>query len=127
MSADPVVKLPFLGCKLTAYTDITPVLDVTHYAEFLRDPDGTCAFCHGDPCAERPCPDCGGGCIKIIKSGEVPLPDLPVRTFREARWSFQHVPHGDGCTRVTWIDREFAATPDYSFFETCPCCEGRPT
>lgn len=127
MSADPVVQLPFLGCKLTAYTDVTPVLDVTHYAEFLRGPDGTCAFCHGDPCAERPCPDCGGSYIKIIKSGEVPRPGLPVRTFREACWSFQHVPHVGGCTRVTWIDREFAATPDYSFFETCPCCQGRPT
>jgi hypothetical protein len=129
--SDPVVKLPFRGCALTAYgpdghgTEVT--LDVTDFAEFLRGEDGTCAFCHGDPCAERPCPDCGGGYIKILKPGELPAGGLPVRTFTAARWSFQHIPHGEDCTRVTWIDREFAATPEYSRFETCPCCQGRPT
>jgi len=134
MSIYPVVKVPFLGCALTAYTSESGftqgtevVLDVTDFCEFLRGPDGTCAFCHGNPCAERACPDCGGGRIKIIKSGELPVPGLPVRTFNGARWYFQHILHADGCTRVTWIDREFAATPDYSAFETCPCCHGRPT
>jgi hypothetical protein len=122
----PVVQVPFLGCAITAYTDETPVLDVTDFAEYLRGPDGTCAFCHGDPCAEKPC-DCGGGYIHIVKSGDLPRPDLPARTFTGARWSFQHVPHREGCTRVTWIDREFAANPDYAAFEACPSCQGRAT
>jgi len=29
------------------------LLTVRYWAEFLRGPDGTCAFCHGDPCAEQ--------------------------------------------------------------------------
>ena len=28
------------------------LLTVTRHAEFLRGRDGTCAFCHGDPCAD---------------------------------------------------------------------------
>lgn len=33
------------------------LLTVSYWAEFLRGEDGTCAFCHGDPCAERSGPD----------------------------------------------------------------------
>jgi hypothetical protein len=29
-------------------------LEVAYFAEFPRGPDGTCAFCRGDPCAENP-------------------------------------------------------------------------
>ena len=29
------------------------MLSVSYFAEFLRDLDGLCAFCHGDPCAEN--------------------------------------------------------------------------
>lgn len=111
MSTYPVVKLPFLGCALTAYTGVTPVLDVTEFAEFLRGPDGTCAFCHGDPVAEKPCRDCGGGYMRHVKL--------------TSGGGWQHVPHDESfCTRVTWIDREFAAD---SRFENCPCCKGRAT
>jgi hypothetical protein len=31
----------------------TIMLEVAYMAEFLRDNDGVCAFCHGDPCAEE--------------------------------------------------------------------------
>lgn len=32
--------------------------DVTHVADgYARGPGGACAFCHGDPCNERPVPD----------------------------------------------------------------------
>ena len=101
-----VVQVPFLGSALTGHTDLTPLLDVIYFAEFLRGPDGLCAFCHGDPLAERPCTECGGGYIHTIKSGELPITDLPVRTFSGARYSFQHIPHRDGCSTTTWIDRE---------------------
>lgn len=52
-----VVRLEFLGCALTAYTDEEVWLDVLHFAEFLRDVDGRCAFCHGDPCGEDSPPE----------------------------------------------------------------------
>lgn len=29
-------------------------LDVAYISDFPRGVDGTCAFCKGDPCAERP-------------------------------------------------------------------------
>ena len=32
-------------------------LEVDHIAQFPRGQDGTCAFCHGDPCAENSPPD----------------------------------------------------------------------
>jgi hypothetical protein len=51
------VRLQFLGCKLTAYTDEEVWLDVAYFAEFLRGVDGLCAFCHADPCAENSSPD----------------------------------------------------------------------
>lgn len=127
MSNYPVVKIPFLGCALTAYADVTPMLDVIYFAEFLRGPDGLCAFCHSDPCAEQPCAECGGGYIKKVPSGEIPEPGIPVRTFSRSRWSWQHIPHTPECQTVTWIDREWLATPDYGTFETCPCCDGRPS
>jgi hypothetical protein len=85
------VRIQFLGCNLTAYYRNGPDdkgeevwLDVIYFAEFLRDVDGLCAFCHGDPCGENSAPD-------------------------------------------SLIMREIAATPSYSTFETCPCCQGRPT
>lgn len=33
------------------------LLTVRYWADYLRGPDDTCAFCHGDPCAERSGPD----------------------------------------------------------------------
>lgn len=33
------------------------LLTVSRHAEFLRGLDGTCAFCHGDPCAELSGPE----------------------------------------------------------------------
>jgi hypothetical protein len=42
---------------LTAETDDDIWLDVLCFAEFLRDVRHDCAFCHGDPCAERSAPD----------------------------------------------------------------------
>lgn len=33
------------------------LLTVTYFSDFLRGPDGTCAYCHGDPCAERSGPE----------------------------------------------------------------------
>lgn len=33
------------------------LLTVTDWSEFLRGPDNTCAFCHGDPCAQRSGPE----------------------------------------------------------------------
>lgn len=50
-------RIQFLGGKITAYTDDEVWLDVIYFAEFLRDVDGLCAFCHGDPCGERSAPD----------------------------------------------------------------------
>lgn len=32
-------------------------LTVTYVAEYLRGPDGLCAFCHGDPLAEESGPE----------------------------------------------------------------------
>ena len=52
-----VTRLQFVGCMLTAETDDEIWLDVRYFAEFLRDVRGQCAFCHGDPCAERSAPD----------------------------------------------------------------------
>lgn len=58
----PVTRIEFLGCKLTAYggpdgNGEEVWLDVIYFAEYLRDVDGLCAFCHGDPCGERSAPD----------------------------------------------------------------------
>lgn len=33
------------------------LLTVIYIAEYPRGVDGTCAYCHGDPCAERSGPD----------------------------------------------------------------------
>lgn len=52
-----VHRIEFLGCAITAYTDDRVWLDVAYWAEYLRDIDGLCAFCHGDPCGERSDPD----------------------------------------------------------------------
>ncbi len=30
------------------------LVEVCSIGEFARGPDGLCAFCHGDPCNERP-------------------------------------------------------------------------
>lgn len=49
----PVVKVPFLGDGAEPDT----VLDVIYIAEYPRGEDGTCAYCHGDPCAETSGPE----------------------------------------------------------------------
>lgn len=52
----PVTRIQFMGCAITAYAeppDDEVWLDVTRFAEYLRDVDGLCAFCHGDPCGEN--------------------------------------------------------------------------
>lgn len=41
--------VPFLTGDGTGETMLT----VTYIAEFPRDTNGLCAFCHGDPCAEE--------------------------------------------------------------------------
>jgi hypothetical protein len=33
------------------------MLEVSYLADYPRGTDGTCAFCHGDPCGERSAPD----------------------------------------------------------------------
>ena len=41
-------KTPFYGAGFAV------MLDVSHIADgYARGIDGTCAFCHGDPCAEE--------------------------------------------------------------------------
>lgn len=50
---------------------------------YARGPNGTCAFCEGDPCNEHP--------------------------------------EENGDTAI----KKYAL--DYPRFETCPCCNGRPT
>lgn len=72
MSAE-TVRLKFSSCLLTAYggTDgkgIEVWLDVTCHAQFLRDAQWECAFCHGDPCAEHACRQCGGGYMQRQES-----------------------------------------------------------
>lgn len=52
-----VSRVRFAGCYLTAETSEEIWLDVLCFAEFLRDVRHDCAFCHGDPCAERSAPD----------------------------------------------------------------------
>lgn len=42
-------RVRFLGLG-NGFEDVT--LDVTYIAEYARGPGSTCAFCHGDPCAE---------------------------------------------------------------------------
>src|ERR1019366_1328446 len=53
-------RIQFLGCNITAYAkppNDEVWLDVIYLAEYLRDVDGLCAFCHGDPCGEHSAPD----------------------------------------------------------------------
>ena len=50
MNTSNTVQVEFLGGKSFAGRPV--FMEVTYFAEFLRGPDGTCAFCHGDPCAE---------------------------------------------------------------------------
>ena len=70
-------EVPFLGAG------VGPImLQVIYIAEYARGEDGTCAFCHGDPCAEM--------------SG----PETHIGAFRQRLGKA---------------------------FETCPCCNGRPT
>lgn len=57
--------------------------EVVRVSEYPRGPDGTCAFCEGDPCLEYP------------------------------------ERYGD--TGMKRYDR------DGNSWDTCPCCEGRPT
>ena len=54
--AHPTVRIEFMGDYLTA-DDEEVWLDVAYIAEYPRDADGLCAYCHGDPCAERSAPD----------------------------------------------------------------------
>lgn len=119
----------FLGLGDGEFEDIT--LEVDYIAEFPRAPwephRGTCAFCFGDPTAEEPCVSCRGGYIHHGRSGETPLAGLDVHVAPNGRWFWQHVPHQDGCTVLTYIDRWYAACPDYAPGETCPVCNGRPT
>lgn len=42
-------RVRFLGLG-NGFEDVT--LDVTYIAEYARGPGSTCAFCHGDPCAD---------------------------------------------------------------------------
>jgi hypothetical protein len=50
-ATEETVSVEFLGI---GGGDLKSVrLDVLHWAEFPRGADGTCAFCHGDPCAEN--------------------------------------------------------------------------
>jgi hypothetical protein len=49
----PTSKIEFLGDGLEPRTE----LDVAYIAEFARAADGQCAYCLGDPCAERSAPD----------------------------------------------------------------------
>jgi len=60
--------------------------EVAYIAEYARGPDGTCAFCHGDPCAEYP------------EQASV-----------------------NGAAIYNYADERNGR------FETCPCCDGRPT
>lgn len=117
--SQPTVRLEFLGCKLTAYTDESVWLDVAYFAEFLRDTDGTCAFCHADPLAERPCAECSRG---YFAWGPV---ERAVGLGADAR---RYLAHAEGCTLgQRLIEKEVLACPEYASFETCPCCSGRPT
>lgn len=45
--------IEFLGDMHTAEDWPAVVMRVANYAEYLRDAGGLCAYCHGDPCAER--------------------------------------------------------------------------
>jgi hypothetical protein len=109
-----VLKIEFLGDGL----EPTTVLEVI-YAHSdqtgmgLTGPDGECAYCHGDPCAESeiptlpgPCPECGGGYIQPFLNGKD-----------------QYVPHEDNCTTLPRIHRYMRQ----SWAETCPVCMGRPS
>lgn len=108
--ARDIIKIEFIGDGL----EPTTILDVTyaHAAQGgagLSGPDGTCAYCHGDPCAERPCAECGGGYMRFLRPPE-------------GRGRL-HVPHAEGCGVVTFIDRYMIN----EYAETCPACNGRPT
>lgn len=50
--AQPTYLVPFLIGDGTDQVMLT----VIYIAEFPRGVDGTCAFCHGDSCAERSAP-----------------------------------------------------------------------
>lgn len=115
--SDPVVKVPFRGDCITAYTEDIAILDVTCWAEYLRGPDHTCAYCHGDPCAERPCERCGGAYMRFVRLTGASVPGY-----------WEVIPHADDCQAVTWIDKNFAAGIAAGHMpENCPCCNGRPT
>ena len=46
-------QVPFIpGNGSDVFPNGQVMLTVTYIAEFPRDEKGTCAFCHGDPCAE---------------------------------------------------------------------------
>lgn len=47
----PIVIVPIVG------TGIEESVEVIYWARFLRGPDGTCAYCHGDPGAKRSGPE----------------------------------------------------------------------
>lgn len=56
------MPIEFLGCRLTSWGGPDGMgeevwLNVIYFAEYLRDVDGLCAFCHGDPCGENSPPD----------------------------------------------------------------------
>lgn len=124
-----MTQVRFLGLGTDEFEDIT--IEVDHYAEYPRaswgSHRGTCAFCFGDPAAENRCAECGGGFISRFKSGDVPLPGLSVKMAPSGQWGEQHVPHADGCSNVTYIERWYASCPDYAMGETCPVCQGRPS
>ncbi len=116
MSTRETVRIEFLGCALTAWGGDEGMgeevwLDVIYFADFLRGADGECAFCHGDPCAEKRCSDCGGGYIEFFKPEKG-------STF------WRYVEHLCG-KPISLIAREFMVRP--KSFETCPCCHGSPS
>jgi len=49
--------VPFLGDGAYQETGKDTMLTVIYIAEFPRGIDGTCAYCHGDPCAEDSVPE----------------------------------------------------------------------
>ena len=76
-----VYLVPFLGDRPDPANEPETMLSVIYIAEFPRGVDGTCAYCHGDPCAETSGPE-------------------------------------------SLIAKYFA---NFSWAETCPCCDGRPS
>ena len=49
--SEPTVTIPFLGAGSGEFEEVQ--LEVAYLADYPRGADGHCAFCHGDPCAER--------------------------------------------------------------------------